>query len=110
MDFFSYLNERNELSQIIGWSSHPLNNHYENCYKYIMCKHTNGEKLTKGDIRSTQLDTYLYLDKPKIQSDDNEYVSDEEQKKFINEILNNHSIDEKVERTLHQNRKIRGKN
>lgn len=102
MDFFEYLEQRKYLQDLIGWKVHPLNTHYASCLEYILCKNSNGERLTKGEIRATQLDTYLYLDKPKTKPDDNEYISDEEQKKFINEILNHLSIDEKVKRTLHQ--------
>lgn len=102
MDFFEYLKQRKYLNNLMAWKQHPLNNHYASCLEDILIKNSEGKRLTKGDIRATQLDTYIYLDKPKIKPDDNEYVSDEEQKKFINEILNNLSIDEKIKRTLHQ--------
>lgn len=86
MDFFEYLEQIKYLQDLIGWKEHPLNNHYASCLRYILNKNSNGERLTKGDIRATQLDTYIYLDKPKTKTDDNEFISEEEQQKFIEEI------------------------
>lgn len=86
LDFFEYLEQRKYLNDLPSWNNHPLNMHYASCLEYILAKNNNGERLTKGEIRATQLDTYLYLDKPKIQSDDNDFISEERQQKFINEI------------------------
>ena len=86
MDFLTFVENRVKYFGLTAWRETPLNQHYESCLNFILAKNSLGERLTKAEIRATEIDTYLYLDKPKSQSDDNEFISEEEQKKFIEEI------------------------
>ena len=86
MDFLTFVENRVKYFGLTAWRNTPLNQHYEICLNSILAKNSLGERLTKGEIRATEIDNYLYLDKPKTQSNDNEFISEEEQKKFIEEI------------------------